>query len=184
MRRLVSVPLGVLAAATLVVTPVLAGSAAAAPGKAPAKSAAASSAAKKPAAKPAKPAAKPAPNRNVKAKVVLVGTVTATQTVTTEGSATSSVLVTIKVQGGDKEYKGLTRTVLVTKDTVVKRNHGKKARYELRTGDKVTVHARRAADRSLTATYIAASGRPAAPAPVVTAPPATSTATTTATTQP
>lgn len=175
MRRLVSLPLGVLAAAALVVTPVLAGTSAAASAHRATASQSQDSAAK-PAPKPAKkPAAKP--NKNVKSKVVVVGVVTATQTVTT-ASDTSTVLVTIRIHGGDKEYRGLTRQVTVDASTVVKRNHGKKTRYELRVGDKVTVHARRAADRSLTAFYIAASGSNAA-RPVGSPTPATSTATTT-----
>lgn len=195
MRRLVRVPLATLAAVALVVTPVLAGTSAAAPGKggpgrsaaAPATASAESTAAK---AKPAPAKAKPAPakakakpaqagRRGVKAKVVVVGVVTATSTVTTSG--TSTVLVSLRVQGGDKEYRGSTVQVAIDAGTVVKRNNGKRTRYELRVGDKVTVHARRAAGGALTATYVAASGRP----PVVPATlPATSTATTTVTTAP
>ncbi|MCW2607430.1 MAG: hypothetical protein JWO60_2123 [Frankiales bacterium] len=177
MRRLVSLPLGVLAAAALVVTPVLAGTSAASTAKGPAAHGHGSHAAHKPAAKPA---AKPAPKPSkAKSKVVVVGVVSDTATVTTSG--TSSVTITVKVQGGDKEYKGKTVSITIDKNTVVKRNHGKKTRYELRKGDKVTVHARRAADGALTAFYVAASGSNAAK-PVTSPAAATSTATSTATT--
>lgn len=179
MRPLAKTATGVLATAALILSPVLAGSSSAA---APAK-AGASSSHGKPAAKPAKPAAKPtkAPSK-AKSKVVLVGVVSATQTVTTSG--TSTVLVTLKVQGGsDKEYRqGAPAQVTVTKDTVVKRNNGRKSRYEIKVGDKVTVHARRDAAGKLTAFYVAASGRNQ-PKPVEPAPSSTNTATTTATTK-
>ena len=208
MRRLVRVPLASLAAVALVVTPVLAGTSAAAPGKGghgrsaaeqPAKAEATKAGKPVRAEKPAKaerpekaepraasalPAAKPARSkqdgkRGVKAKVVVVGVVSATSTVST--GATSTVLVTIRVRGGDKEYRGRTVQVALDARTVVKRNHGKRVRYELRVGDKVTVHARRAAGGGLTATSISASGRPHV---VPATPAATSTATTTATTTP
>ena len=44
---------------------------------------------------------------------------TATRTVTTSG--TSTVLVTIRVKGGDKEYRGRTAAVAVDAKTLVKR---------------------------------------------------------------
>ena len=72
-----------------------------------------------------------------------------------------------------------TRTVDAA--TRVKRNNGTRGRCELRVGDKVTVHARRAVNGAVTATYVAASGRPHV---VPVTPPATSTATTTATARP
>ena len=102
-----------------------------------------------------------------------------TATYTGASGATSSVLVTVGVKGGDKEYRGRSVQVAVVAGTVVKRNNGHKVRYELRVGDKVTVHARRAADGTLTATSVSASGRPHV---VPATSPATSTATTTVTT--
>ncbi len=178
MRTLAKTATGVLATAALILTPVLAGTSAAAPHKAPASHSTHAKPAKPAKAakpKPAKPA-KPAKPSKAKAKVVVVGIVSATQTVAS--GATSTVLIKVTVQGGsDKDYRrGSVATIRVTKDTVVKRNHGRKARYELRVGDKVTVHARRAADGTLTAFYVAASGRPA-PKPVQTSPSSTSTAT-------
>ncbi len=76
------------------------------------------------------------------------------------GAATQTVTIVVRVQGGDKEYRtGKDVRITVPSTADVKRNHGRKTRYELRRGDKVTVHARRAADGALTATYVAASGR-------------------------
>lgn len=193
MRTLAKTATGVLATAALLITPVLAGtSSAASPHQgagASASHAAAAQPAHRPAAKPVhrpvakpvhRPAVRPAAPSRAKAKVVLVGVVSATRTVSTSG--TSTVLVTLTVQGGsDKDYRrGSVAQVTVTKDTVVKRGNGRKSRYEIKVGDKLTVHARRAADGTLTASYVAASGRHEA-GPVATVPAATSTATTTAT---
>jgi hypothetical protein len=180
-RRLTALTTGLLTAVTLVGAPALVGTGSAAPVARPAgghateghaeaaeHEAAGHEAVARPAAKPDR-AARPAPTRT---RVTVVGVVTATPTVQTATSGTATVVVGVRVRGGDRAYRGRTVQVTVTAATVVKRDHGRKTRYELRLGDKVTVLARRDAAGVLTATSIAVSGRPA---PVTTAPAASGT---------
>lgn len=150
MRRLSTLATGVLTAVTLVAAPVLVGTSAATP-SAPVASAHHGVPSKAPARRA------PADQAHAhEAKVVLVGVVSATPTVQSAPSGTSTVVLSLRVQGGDKEYRGRTVQVTVPSTAVVERRGVRDAPKQ---GDRVAVLARREATGVLTATRVV-SGRP------------------------
>lgn len=150
MRRPLLLSTGLAAALTLALSPVLVGTASAAPGPGHAKPAAAAAVAKR-AAKPAKPAK----TRHLS----VVGTISATATVATASATpTATVTITVAVPRHGKQRATSVRLAVGPKAVVV-RNGRRVAASALQVRDRVVVLATQTGTGPVTVSRVVATGR-------------------------